>query len=107
MKLVVVVADSHDADPLETALVEAGLPVTSMGSTGGFLRRRSTTLVLGVQDDEVDAAIDLVRRLSEVRMELMPARRLPFLGAAADVPIEVRRGGAVVWVLPVERFEKV
>lgn len=52
--------------------------------------------------------IALVRRLSPARIDWDPVHGLPFLGEATapDQMVEVRRGGAVVWVLPVEHFER-
>ena len=108
MKLVLVVVERSDADGLADRLVQAGYPVTKLGSSGGFLRRHSTTLLSGVPDEKVDDVLTLIREQTRGRTELVPAQRLPLLGALdlAHEPVEVRRGGAVVWVLPVERFER-
>ena len=109
MKLIVIVADSDDVDVLTDELVAAGHPVTKLGSRGGFLRHGSTTIISGVEDDQVDAVIAIAKRLTHARREFVPIRQLPFLGEPVlmQEPVEVQRGGAVIWVLPVERFERV
>jgi uncharacterized protein YaaQ len=62
MKLIIAIISDHDNDPVTQALIVAGFRVTRVASTGGFLRRGSSTLMLGVPDDKVDAAIDLIRQ---------------------------------------------
>jgi uncharacterized protein YaaQ len=106
--LVIIVADA-DADGLVRAMVRRGHPATKIGSTGGFLRRGNTTLLSGVPASEVDEVLSLVRRLCPARSELLTLGALPLAGEVPFVtePIEVRVGGAVVFVLNVERFERV
>jgi len=109
MKLLVVIVTDTDADGLTRSLVERGFPATKIGSTGGFLRRGNTTLLSGIETDRVDEAIALVRRLCPIRTELLTIGTLPVAGEMPflNEPIEVRAGGAVVFVLDVARFERI
>ncbi len=61
MKLLVFVTDDAHADATVDALVEQGFRVTRLATTGGFLRRGNTTLVVGVEDHLVDQAQALVK----------------------------------------------
>jgi len=61
MKLIIAILRDEDSETVSTALVTAGYRVTRIASTGGFLRRGSTTLMVGVEDDQVDVAIQVVR----------------------------------------------
>ena len=61
MKLIITVISDNDNDAVSQALIVAGFRVTRVASTGGFLRRGSSTLMIGVTDDKVDAAIDVIR----------------------------------------------
>jgi uncharacterized protein YaaQ len=61
MKLLVFVTDDSNADTAVDALVEQGFRVTRLATTGGFLRRGNTTLLVGVEDARVDAAIEIMR----------------------------------------------
>ncbi len=108
MKLIFMIVESSDADVLSDELLGAGHQVTKLGSTGGFLRRHSNTLISGVEDDVVDDVLAIARRVTQSREELAPIRPLPFLGELdlAREPTTIRRGGAVIWVVPVDRFEK-
>jgi uncharacterized protein YaaQ len=108
-KLVMMIVSDTDADDLMAALVERGVPATKVGSSGGFLRRGNVTIFSGVPATEVDAILDVVNEICPARTELVPVQTLPFIGDSAFTtePIEVRAGGAIVFVLDVERFQRV
>jgi uncharacterized protein YaaQ len=107
-KLIVVVVSPNDGERLMHELVRDGIPATRIGSTGGFLRRGSTTILSGVAEDQVDSVMDLIRRTCPQRSELAPVQTLPLVSTATGgPPIEVRTGGAIVFVLDIERFEKI
>jgi uncharacterized protein YaaQ len=87
--------------------VAKGLPATKVASSGGFLRRGSATILSGVEDKDVDLVIDLTRQECRSRKEFIPVQSLPILGeATAMEPLEVRLGGATVFVLEVDRHER-
>ncbi len=107
-KLVVMIVADADADKLVKELVARGYPATKIGSTGGFLRRGNSTILSGITADDVNSVVALVRTQCRARTEYVPLQAVPFFGEGmvlAD-PVEVRVGGAVVFVLDVERFEK-
>ncbi len=58
--IVVVVRREHDA--LLRRLLDAGFQVTEFSSLGGFLRRRSDTLLVGVDEGRLDEALQLIRQ---------------------------------------------
>jgi uncharacterized protein YaaQ len=60
MKLILAILRDQDCEPVTNALVAAGLGVTRIASTGGFLRRGSTTMLVGVDEQRVEDAIQLV-----------------------------------------------
>ena len=62
MKLLVFVAEDSAADPTVDALVEQGFRVTRLASTGGFLRRGNTTLLVGVEEAAVERVMAIARR---------------------------------------------
>jgi uncharacterized protein YaaQ len=106
-KLLVVIASDDDAETLIRKLVERGYPATKVSSTGGFLRRGSATILSGVDADDVDGVLSIIRTECRARTELVPTQALPFPGNVyPSEPTQVRVGGAIVFVLPVERFEK-
>jgi uncharacterized protein YaaQ len=62
MKLLVFVTEDAVADSTVDALVEQGFRVTRLASTGGFLRKGNTTLLVGIEDAAVARATEIVRR---------------------------------------------
>jgi uncharacterized protein YaaQ len=105
-KLCVIIVSDTDANRLMGRLVEAGLPATKIGSTGGFLRRGNATIISGVEGSAVDTVAEIVREECHARKEFVPVQTLPFLGDGgfSAEPVEVRVGGAIMFVLDVERF---
>lgn len=61
MKLILAILRDTDTEKVSQALVSSGLRVTRIASTGGFLRRGSSTLMIGVDDEKVDDAIQVIR----------------------------------------------
>ena len=106
-KLFVVITADDEADALITQLVERGYPATKVSSTGGFLRRGSATIFSGVEADDVENVMAIIRHQCKARTEYVPAQALPFPESIYPAePVQVRVGGATVFVLNVERFEK-
>jgi uncharacterized protein YaaQ len=62
MKLIISIIRDSDSDNVSHALTSATFRVTSIASTGGFLRRGQTTLLIGLEDEQVDTALDIIRR---------------------------------------------
>ena len=61
MKMIIAIIRDNDNDPVSQALVAAGFRVTRIASTGGFLRRGSSTLMIGVENEQVEQAIQIIR----------------------------------------------
>jgi uncharacterized protein YaaQ len=106
-KLLIVIASDSDADSLIQKLVQRGYPATKVSSTGGFLRRGNATIFSGVDAEDVDNVIAIIRSECRARTEFLPAQGLPFPESIYPAePVEVRTGGAIVFVVGVERFER-
>jgi uncharacterized protein YaaQ len=61
MKMIIAIIRDNDNDPVSQGLISSGFRVTRIASTGGFLRRGSTTLIIGVSDEKVDEAIQVIK----------------------------------------------
>jgi uncharacterized protein YaaQ len=59
--MIVAILRDSDNEPVSQALIATGFRVTRVASTGGFLRRGSTTLMIGVDNEKVDDAIQVIR----------------------------------------------
>jgi uncharacterized protein YaaQ len=60
-KLIVVILRGPDRDRLLHRLNDANLRATEFASMGGFLRRKNTTLLIGLPADHVDKALAIIR----------------------------------------------
>jgi uncharacterized protein YaaQ len=107
-KLIIIIAASDDADRLLERITVAGHPATKIASTGGFLRRGNATILSGVSAGAVDEVLAMVHAECEPREEYVPVQALPFPGSlSSSEPLPVRVGGAIVFVLDVQQFEKI
>ncbi|GAC1654668.1 MAG: cyclic-di-AMP receptor [Candidatus Dormibacteraceae bacterium] len=108
MKLVIAVVQGEDAAQTVHALSGAGISVTKLASSGGFLQQGNSTLMIGVDDDKVDAAIEVIRENCRERSRYMTP--MPPMVEPGEFfmpyPVEVQVGGATVFVVNVDRFEK-
>lgn len=102
------VVQGEDAGRAVQALSQAGFAVTRLASQGGFLQQGNSTLLIGVDDDRVEGAISVLRdNCRERNRYLTPVPPLVEPGEFfMPYPVEVQVGGATVWVLPVESFER-
>jgi len=61
MKMIVAnIGDTVSSD-LSESLIKANYRVTQLAATGGFLRGGATTLMIGVEDDLVQDALEMIR----------------------------------------------
>jgi uncharacterized protein YaaQ len=102
------VVHAEDASALVDALLDGDYRATRLHSSGGFLKQSNATIIVGVDDQQVEAVLDIIREQCHSRTQLvnpMPPIMEPgefFL----PYPLEVEVGGAAVFVLPVDRFER-
>ena len=108
MKLIVAIVQDEDAGRLVSALMDKGFGVTKLATTGGFLRAGNTTLLVGVEDDRFQAAMDIIEKVCKSRKQIAPspASMVGMPGAYTPYPIEVVVGGATIFVLTVDQFVK-
>jgi uncharacterized protein YaaQ len=108
VKLVVAIVHSEDAGALVDALLEREFRATRLHSSGGFLKQTNATIMLGVEDGQVDQVIGIVGEQCHARTQTV--NPMPPIMEPGEFylpyPVEVEMGGAVVFVLPVERFER-
>lgn len=62
MKLILAIIRDIDDIAVVSTLVQNGYRVTRLASTGGFLRKGNVTLVVGVEDQQVQPVITLLKQ---------------------------------------------
>ena len=109
MKLLLTIVQDPDSTKLQEALTEQGLGVTKLSSTGGFLRQGNSTVLIGVEDDQVLEVRELITSTCQERSVLMiPGAAMADLeGVYAAQATEVTQGGAIIFTLNVDDFVKV
>jgi uncharacterized protein YaaQ len=85
MKLIIAIIKDEDNDMVSSALTEKGFRVTLIASTGGFLRSGRSTLLIGVEDDQTDTALEIIRN-------------------NCRKPEDAKGKRATIFVLPVDKF---
>ncbi|HBQ63902.1 MAG TPA: hypothetical protein DD727_03060, partial [Clostridiales bacterium] len=113
-----------DAKNVSGELNKNGFRVTRLNSSGGFLKTGNVTLMLGVQDGDLDKAVKTIKRHSRVRRQVTgpaPAtdHTLPSFSAFnavmgdnedaaprffSDQMTEITVGGATIFITNVEKF---
>jgi uncharacterized protein YaaQ len=109
MKMVFAIVHDEDGPKVMEQLNKGGFSVTKLSSSGGFLRAGNTTLLVGIEDDKVDEVIDIIKKKSKSRKQVINSSMTPsgMGGMFIPYPVEVVVGGATIFVLDVEKFEKV
>lgn len=106
MKLIIAIVNYDDAGTVVQTLSKQGFSSTRLSTTGGFLLAGNVTLLIGVEEDQVQQVIDIIRQHSHSRKQLMPAITEMSHGFMPVMPVEVTVGGATLFVVDVERFER-
>lgn len=108
MKLIVAIVQGEDAPGTVQALSRQGVSVTRVSSSGGFLQQGNSTLMVGIADDRVQQVIDIIRENCRERSRFLTP--MPPMVEPGEFfmphPVEVQVGGATIFVLPVDQFEK-
>ena len=103
MKLVLAIVSDNDSSKVLTELSKHRFSATKLATTGGFLKMGNTTFMIGVDDDKVPEVIEIVKSKSSTRKQYMTPSDVM---ASAAGPVEITVGGATIFVLDVNQFEK-
>ena len=108
MKLVVAIVQKEDAGKLLDALTEKGHRATRINTAGGFLKEGNATVLVGVEDTKVDEVLSVLETSCNTRTQYI--NPLPPVMEPGEFympyPVEVQVGGATVFVLSVDRYER-
>jgi len=108
IRLIVGIVHSDDANQLIAALRDGGFSSTKISTTGGFLREGNATILVGTDGDKVPTVLDIIKSNCHTRTQYV--NPLPPVMEPGELympnPVEVQVGGAVIFVLDVERLIK-
>lgn len=111
MKLVIAVVNDDDSLNLVEALTEKNFRVTKLATTGGFLKSGNTTLLIGVSKEQTEEVISIIKDICKKRDEvIIPTTPTPFTGDTGvymQYPVNIKVGGATVFVIDVDQFIRI
>ena len=107
-KLVLAVLQGSDSDNTIRNLNERGFMVTVLSSTGGFLKKKSTTVMIGVEESKLEEVLGIIESVCKARKQTVSAvaPSVDTTGFYIPYPVEVSVGGATVFILDVEQFRR-
>jgi uncharacterized protein YaaQ len=104
-RLLSAVIQEQDLENALSSLTKLGFYVTHLPSKGGFLGRRSITLLIGFAEGQEKVAFEALSSSCKKRVEYV-TRPLASGPVPLPNPIPVNVGGATIFVFEVERYEE-
>ena len=105
MKLIIAIVQDQDALSLIDDLTEKEFRVTKLASTGGFLKSGNTTLLTGVEDELVPEVLKIIEDNCKTREITTSLLTVSMPGDTyIPYPLEVKVGGATLFILDVEKY---
>jgi uncharacterized protein YaaQ len=109
MKLIIAIVNNDDSRKLLDRLSRAGFSATVTTSAGGYTHLGSATIFCGVDDSDVQEVLGIVRESCTSRIQYVTP--LPPVMEPGEMhiptPVEKHVGGATVFVVDIEHFEKI
>ncbi len=108
MKLILAIVHNDDGNKVLSQLNEAGFRVTKLATTGGFLRAGNMTLLVGTEEERMEEAIEIFKERCHTRKHIVTTPvSVGIAGMYTPQPMGIEIGGATIFVLDVDRFEKI
>ncbi len=106
MKLMLIILNNEDVIDVTKALLKNKYYVTKLATTGGVINSGNTTLLLGVEDDQVDRVKDIVASFSKTRKKKVATDETSDLNVFSFLPTSVKVSGATIFVLNIDEHYK-
>ena len=106
MKLLISIVQDADVNFLMDALTESGYRVTKLSTTGGFLKKWNTTLLIGVEEEKLDEVLSIIeancKKRNTTTTIINPSAESSLL--TNTVPLDISVGGATIFILDVDQY---
>ena len=109
-KLLIAVLQESDYDATVEALTQHHFFVTKLSSSGGFLKKKNVTIMIGVDAGGVEQVLEILRSYAGRRRETvyttMSSPSPDHHSTMPAIPIQMNTGGATVFVMDLDSLEK-
>ena len=110
-KMIIAILQDDDYRHVVEDLNKNGFYVTVLESRGGFLKKPSATIMIGLNHEHLDRALDLLKQYGRrTEMEYQPATTPVGMSMSPipvpPVPIPVPCGGIVLFVVDVDKYQR-
>ena len=110
-KLVLAVIHEEDYEGVVTALNQHGFFVTKLASSGGFLRKKNTTILIGVEANRYIELMDILKGRAGKRKKTVYTTAAMIPGAhmesgVSTVPVQTESSGVTVFTLSLDSLDK-
>ncbi len=107
-KMILAIIQGEDYQNLITDLNQHGFYATVLESSGGFLKKQSVTLMIGLNHERLEEAMAVLKRYGQRTVtqyeSILTGNSMSPMETA--IPVATRLGGVVLFVLEVDRFER-
>jgi len=107
MKLIIAIINGDDVNSVVNSLTRSGFSATRLSTMGGFLMAKNVTILVGVDEEKVPVVLDIIKAHSHSRRQAVPSSTAASFGYPMGQPVEVNVGGATIFVVDVEQFQRI
>lgn len=110
-KLVMAVLQESDYDATVEVLSSHQIFVTKLSSSGGFLKKKNVTVMIGVEAERLTEVLEILKTCAGRRQDTMytvatSTNDIHCASTAQAIPIPVETGGVTVFVMDLNSLEK-
>ena len=110
-KLILAILQGDDYADTVSELTHNGFFVTLLNTTGGFLRKKSTTVMIGVSNERLQEVLDILKHCAGHRKQTVYHQSAAMhqsgkMPSVPLVPVTVDAGGVTVFILDLQSIEK-
>ena len=108
MKMLIAIVQDQDSHILMDELSERDFRMTKLASTGGFLKAGNTTILMGIDEARIPEALSIIENNCKSRDMTTSLMSVTMPGDAyIPYPVELKVGGATVFIQDVESFVRI
>ena len=109
-KMLLAVVQGDDYPETVDDLNRNGFFATVLSSTGGFLKKRSMTLMIGIDEERTQDVLDILKSCAGKRQQMTYSSMAMTAGgpnaAVPMMPVQMSVGGIVVFILDLDDIQK-